>query len=235
MRLHNRIPPVRYVTMFPGRCGSTYLTDHLGDHPNVVANYEILSQYPDSWAQQKSFLDEMIQTRRNPQVMAIGLKTKLRHLRSWTAFAEYLHQNRFRVIHLTRANQLKMVVSIVRAEMLRKRFGTSNLIRHDQQPIEATAIPIPAFSKARRRLKHQLRLQRFVDQLDLPKLKLTYEDLLRDEESVLRMVWDFLNVRPLKTSGRTRKNTPQDIRRVVTNLDEILDHFPDMACYADQC
>ena len=234
MKPHNRRPPVRYATLFPGRAGSTYLTDHMGNHPSVVANYEILSQYQKSWEQQLNFLNELVFTKRSAQISAIGFKTKIKDVLNLDEFLQYLKDQEFRIIHLTRSNHLKLVVSIVRAKMLRHRIGTSNLIFHDQPPLGPTAIPIADFAKARKRLKRQMRLVRIVKRLKLPTLKIVYEDLLQDELEVLNQVWSFLGVRPTVTNGRTRKNTPHDIRSAVTNLDEIISHFPDMASFVDQ-
>ena len=64
-------------------------------HPEIVANYEILSQYQDSWEQQQSYLEEMIHGPRYPHVKAIGLKTKISHLVEPLKFEKFLveHQS----------------------------------------------------------------------------------------------------------------------------------------------
>ena len=232
--MEKRQPPVRYVILFPGRAGSTYLTDHMGNHPGIIANYEILSQYQQSWEQQKAFLDEMVVTKRNPRVVAIGLKTKVRDVLNWKQFSSYLQQHEFKVIHLTRTNQLKLVVSVVRAELLRQEYGASNLIRDQYNEIGPTTIPLERFERARKRIRRQRMLGRRVKQLQLPTLEITYEGLLGNERAVLNQVWDFLAVPKIQTTGRTRKNTPQDLRSAVLNLDEILQHYPEMASFVDQ-
>lgn len=232
--MEKRQPPIRYVVLFPGRSGSTYLTDHMGSHPSIVANYEILSQYQRSWSQQKDFLDEMVTTKRNPRVVAIGLKTKVRDVLDWKQFATYLQQHEFKVIHLTRTNQLKLVVSVVRAELLRQQCGASNLIRDQFNEIGPTVIPLEKFERARKRIRRQRMLGRKVARLKLPTLEITYEGLLNNERAVLNQVWDFLEVPSSQTSGRTRKNTPQDLHSAVLNLDEILQHYPEMASFVDQ-
>ena len=232
--MENRKPPVRYVILFPGRTGSTYLTDHLGSHPNVVANYEILSQYQRSWEQQKEFLDELVHTKRKPSILAIGLKTKIRDVLDWRRFEEYLIHEQFRVIHLSRENQLKLVVSVVRAELLRQQSGVSNLISKQYEELGPTIIPLERFEKARRRIRRQLRLGRIVKNMSLPKLEITYENLLHDEYNVLNRVWSFLQVPRFRTAGRTRKNTSPNLRESVLNLDEILRQYPEMNSFVDQ-
>ena len=232
--MENRRPPVRYVTLFPGRTGSTYLTDHLGDHPNVVANYEILSQYQESWPQQKEFLDSLVHTKRDPKIIAIGLKTKIRDVLDWEQFEAYIQRNQFKVLHLSRRNHLKLVVSVVRAELLRQQCGVSNLISNQFEELGPTIIPLERFEKARRRIRRQLRLQKIIKRLNLPLLEIVYEEMLSNERGVLNRVWDFLEVERVITSGRTRKNTPPDLRSAVVNLDEIIDRYPEMASFVDQ-
>lgn len=230
----NRPPPVRYVILFPGRTGSTYLTDHMASHPQIVANYEILSQYQESWQQQEEFLNDMIGTKRRPRIHAIGFKTKITSVMAPFKFEEYLKENDFRVIHLTRKNQLKFIVSIVRAKQLRAQTGTSNLIFQNQEAVGSTTISLVEFAKAKRRLRRRYRLTRIVDRMKLPSLEIAYEDLLNDEQATLKQLWDFLDVRNVATVGKTRKNTPQDLRQAVSNLDEIIDNHPEMARYVDQ-
>ena len=229
-----RCPAVRYVILFPGRTGSTYLTDHMASHPEIVAHYEILAAKEESWIHQQEFLDDLVETKRRPEISAVGFKTKLRNICDQTAFEAYLKQRQFRIIHLTRTNQLKFVVSIVRAKLLREQEGTSNLIHNRHQPLGPTAIPLADFAKAKTRLRRHNRIAQVIDRLQLPTLEFTYEDLVNDEQSALKRVWDFLDVRNIVTTGRTRKNTPHDIRKAVTNLDEIIDHYPEMARFVDQ-
>ena len=229
-----RRPPVRYVMLFPGRTGSTYLTDHMASHPEIVANYEILSQHQQSWLEQERFLTEMIDTPRRHHIRAIGFKTKIKSLLDQEAFERHLVNSRYHIIHLTRSNHLKFVVSIVRAELLRKQNGTSNLINEKQPELGPTVIPLADFAKAKTRLRRHNRLTQMVDRLQLPTLNFVYEELLKNEQQALGKVWDFLGVRRVVTTGRTRKNTPANLRNAVTNLDEIIDHHPDMARYVDQ-
>ncbi|MEM9412493.1 MAG: hypothetical protein AAGA30_15370 [Planctomycetota bacterium] len=234
MQAKLRRPPVRYVMLFPGRTGSTYLTDHMANHPEIVANYEILSQHQESWAEQEQFLQEMIGTPRRRSIQAIGFKTKLRSVLDQEEFERHLVKNKYHIIHLTRSNPLKFVVSIVRAELLRQQNGSSNLIDSQHPELGPTVIPLADFAKAKTRLRRHHRLTQVIDRLNLPTMNFAYEDLLKNEQAALRKVWGFLGVRSIVTTGRTRKNTPGNLRNAVTNLDEIIDHHPEMARYVDQ-
>jgi len=229
----NRIPPIKFVTLFPGRTGSTYLASHMQAHPQIVSRYEILGRRSTSWERQFELLQELFETKRKPEIRAIGFKTKIHAVLNQQAFTDYIHEHEFRVIHLIRRNKLKFIISVVRAKMLRNAEGVSNVFDRNQEPIGPMEIPLDKFTRATKRLNVAKRLQRYIDTLQLPKLKIAYEDLLNDEGATLVRVWDFLEVDRVTTQAITGKNTPGDIRQAVSNLDEVLARHPEMAEFVD--
>lgn len=231
--MQTRIPPVRYVNLFPGRTGSTYLTSHMNSHPQIVARYEILVKCPDSWEAQLDCLNELFDKKRFPLIRAVGFKSKLNQILDRKAFQSYIIERNFKVIHQIRTNHLKHIVSVIRARTLRSEQGTSNLLDPAHTPMGPTEIPEPIFACEKKRLDIADQLDRFVESLELPKLTIVYEDMLKDEKREFKRLWDFLGVDHVPTEGLTRKNTPDDIRKAVTNLDEILEHHPEMQKFVD--
>ena len=118
--------------------------------------------------------------------------------------------------------------------MLRAQNGSSNLIDNEHEELGPTTIPLSDFAKAKTRLRRNNRISQLIDRTKLPNLEISYEDLLNDEPGTLKKIWDFLDVKNIVTTGRTRKSTPQDLRSAVVNLDEILEHHPEMVRYVDQ-
>lgn len=202
-------------------------------HPEICARFEILSRFPDSWEDQLHCLTTLFETKRYPHIKALGFKCKVSRVVDREAFATYLHERGFRIIHLVRENQLKFIVSVIRARYLRAEHGRSNLLESGQDATGPITIPEPVFARAKKRLVVAKRLQMFVDCLELPKLQLTYEQLFDNIHTSLNHVWNFLDVQPFDTIASPRKNTPDDIRKVVKNLDELLEHHPEMAQYLD--
>ena len=230
----NRIPPVKYVTLFPGRTGSTYLASHMQTHPQIISRYEILGRRSTDWERQYEMLKQLFESKRKHEVKAIGFKTKLHAVLDREVFTEYIHEHQIRIIHMIRRNKLKFIISVVRAKMLRSIEGVSNVLNQSQSPVGPMEIPVEKFTRATKRLNVEKYLQEYIDTLELPKLKIAYEDLLKEEQSTLNRVWDFLDVDHVSTEGVTRKNTPDDVREAVTNLDEILKRHPDYEQYVDQ-
>ena len=229
-----RVPPVRYVTLFPGRTGSTYLASHMVSHPQVCARYEILSRHSDSWETQIECIRTLCEQKHFPVIRAVGFKAKLTKILDRQAFRRYLLANDFRVIHQIRRNRLKYIVSVIRANLLRSEHGRSNVVGDEKKKLGAIEIPVPIFTRALKRFHAVDRLKKFVDKLEVPKLTVAYEDLLQDERGTLQRVWDFIDVPPVETEGFTKKATPDNIREAVTNIDEIVKAHPDMAEFVDE-
>lgn len=202
-------------------------------HPQIVARYEILGVCRDSWEAQLDCLNELFDKKRFPVIQAVGFKSKLSQILDRKAFRSYIIERNFKVVHQIRTNHLKYIVSVIRARTLRSEQGTSNVLDPAQNPMGAIEIPEPIFARAKKRLNVVGRLDRFVERLELPKLTIVYEDMLKDEKREFKRLWDFLGVDHVPTEGITRKNTPDDIRKAVTNLDEILEHHPEMQKFVD--
>lgn len=202
-------------------------------HPEICARFEILSRYRKAWQDQLKCLTTLFETKRYAHIKVLGFKCKVSGVLDQNAFSDFLHERDFRIIHLIRENKLKFIVSVIRARYLRSEQGKSNLLDSEQDALGPITIPEPVFARAKKRLNVAMHLQEFVDSLQLPKLKISYEQLLNDEHEILNQVWQYLDVAPMKTTASPRKNTPDNIRKAVKNLDELLEHHPEMVQYVD--
>jgi hypothetical protein len=55
--------------------------------------------------------------------------------------------------------------------------------------------------------------------LQLPTLRICYEDLLTERDQVLNSLFAFLKVRPMTLEGKTLKHTSDDLRDVILNFE----------------
>jgi LPS sulfotransferase NodH len=213
----------RFVILFPGRVGSTYLVSALAEHPEVVADGERLSglrprgaEAQLAWA--RTFL-------RGPVVgraRARGFKTKLRDVQDPQGFADLVGDLDVRVLLMSRRNDVKHAVSRVTAKDLHEATGRWN--RYD----EAGAAPAPVHVDLERFhrlldgvIADKAEIADYVRSLDRPTLEVEYEQLLAGPTAVFAQVQEFLGVRPRDLRGATVKNTSDDLRDVVANFDEL--------------
>jgi hypothetical protein len=219
---------VRFVILFPGRVGSTYLVSALDAHPDVEAKGERLDPLrAEGPAAQLRWAGRYLRGPWLNRHRAVGFKTKLRDVLDQRGFAELLTRLDARVILLDRRNDVKHVISRLTARRLRDTTGRWNRrAGEDGVPEPMDVDPDDFDERLRAVVAEKATIAEFVARLDRPNLRVEYEQLLTAPDATFASVLDFLDVavRPLR--GATSKNTSDDLRDVVANFAAL------RACYA---
>jgi LPS sulfotransferase NodH len=216
--------PVRFVILFIGRSGSTYLVGALASHPEICAKWEGLLG--------KKGADAQLQRARNFFTQppdggcpAVGFKTKLSHVRDRQGFANFLREMGARIILLQRRNIVKHVVSWANSERIHDATGRWNLWNEENRLPPAT-IDVAQFDRRLEQVvKGKRALESYANSMELPTLRLDYEDLLLDRRATLERVFSFLGVRFEPVQAGSIKNTSDDLREAVSNFDELRSHY----------
>jgi hypothetical protein len=140
-------------------------------------------------------------------------------------FAELLRQLNCRIIQLKRRNIVKATISTMNAKRLHEVSGNWNLLKESDR--------VPAFSAdqdefdrlLQERITWDQDIETYTNQLDLPTLRLYYEDLLVDEPGFVHKLNNFIDVRDAPVAGKTLKNTKDDLREALQNFDELKNHY----------
>lgn len=217
-----------FVILFIERDGSTYLTSLLAEHPEIHAVYErfaVMRQKNQSAADQIAWARTFLTPPGIGKIAACGFKTKLIDILDPTALADLLREKKTRVIRMRRRNHVKAVVSRINAKRLHEASGNWNLYREEDRmpPLQIDPQEFDLF--LRERAAAESALEAYVQSLDLPTLRLDYEDLLLKRDESLSRVFSFLNVRPMPLDGKTLKHTSDDLREVVLNLDDLRQRY----------
>ncbi|MEI8335340.1 MAG: hypothetical protein WCG37_00545 [Actinomycetes bacterium] len=213
---------IRFVILFPGRTGSTFLVSALDSHPDVEAKGEVLDGLrPKGVDAQRAWVERYL---RGPVVgrsKAVGFKTKLRDVLDQEAFTEAVKRYDAQIIVLDRRNDVKHAVSRITARVLRDRTGRWNRYEGSEELglLEIDAADFASRLEAVEEEKGVIRS--FVDGLDRPYLHIDYEDLCADPPATFDKVFKYLGVRSLPVVGATLKNTSDDLREVIANFDEL--------------
>jgi LPS sulfotransferase NodH len=217
-----------YVILFIERDGSTYLTSLLTSHPQVEAIYErfsVLVQQGASAKDQLSWAGEFFTLPTISRVKARGFKTKLVDVLDVDGFTQVLHEKGVRVIQMRRRNRVKAVVSRINARRLFEATGKWNLYNRSDR-VAATEIDPQEFATyLEEREQADAELQAYVDRLNLPTLKIVYEDLLVAKDQTLNQVFNFLRVPAKQVQEKTLKNTSDDLRQVILNFEQLRDQY----------
>ncbi len=214
----------RFVTLFVERSGSTYLATALASHPEIKALREELAGLRQKGAQAREQLlwaEEFFTPPFMGPYKAYGFKTKIVDILDPDGFAQLMKAKDCRIIQLLRRNTVKAAISTINARRVYEASGNWNLLSEaDRQP--AFEVDMDEFDRLlSQRLEWDREVQEYVDRLKLPTLMLYYEDLLKDESSFLSGVFKFLDVTPHPVKGKTLKNTDDDLRKAILNLDEL--------------
>ena len=213
-----------YIILFIERDGSTYLTSLLNSHPDIEAIYErfsVLKQKGADVAEQLNWARAFYSPPLISKAKARGFKTKLVDVLDLESFTALLHEKQVRVIQMRRRNRVKAVVSRINARRLYEATGNWNLYdKNDRMPpMQVDLAQFADYLHEREAADDELQV--YVDQLQLPVLKIVYEDLLTDKTRTLEKIFSFLKIPNKSVQEKTIKNTSDDLREVVLNFDEL--------------
>lgn len=217
-----------FVILFVERDGSTYMISLLQEHPLIEAAYEqfaVMKQKEQSAQEQLEWARELWTPPLVGKKGALGFKTKLVDVLDMEGFRHLLHEKQVKIIYMYRRNRIKAVVSRINARRLHDATGYWNLYNESDRrpPMTADIAEFHQFVKEREDADNEL--SAFVESLQLPNLRVQYEELQQNKDVVLGRIFEFLDVPPATLQGRTKKHTKDDLHEVITNFDELKASF----------
>ena len=217
-------PITRFVILFHGRSGASYLKSMLNSHPKVHAFGETL-------VGQENVDQQMVKAKfrltvdPDTNLQAVGFKTKFNDVLNFETFSELLHELNCRVIYLRRRNWVKWAVSWQNAIRLNASLGKWNLKSQDKNLGPITIDP-DLFHEWLHNVPELLRASdEMIGTMRLPVLRLQYEQLLVEPQDTIDKVFSFLGVRSTEFHSEVKKNTNDDLRKVVKNFDELRERY----------
>lgn len=217
----------KYIILFQGRAGSTYLTEHMRAHQQIRAMYEEFTTIPHDWDSQLDWMTNFFYSDNfGENIKAAGFKTKYTDIADLDLFANFVQDNNIKVIHLYRRNLVKLIISVIRADELRRLHGDSNLYQSKKE-LGKIKINPSDFRKHKKRIRYYRELRDYVENLNLNVCRVSYEQLLHNLDGSLKRIWRFLGVSNQETQADVMKNTPDRLEDAVENLDELRATFPE--------
>jgi LPS sulfotransferase NodH len=227
-RLFLRSQVTPYVILFIERDGSTYLSSLLMNHPHIHAVYErfaVMQQKGASAQEQLEWADRFLTPNLVGRWGAVGFKTKLVDVLDRQRFITLLQEKGCQIIHMSRKNTVKAVISKINARRLYEASGHWNLYteKNRMPPMIVDLTEIDELLIERQEAEHEL--EEYIAHLSLPTMKIAYEDLLVARDQTIGEVLDFLGVGAYRLNESTLKHTSDDLRDVVDNFDSLERHL----------
>jgi len=221
-KVYFRAQVSHYVLFLVGRVGSTYLTSLLNSHGEIQALGEKSRDLRDFDAEsQLKVAKELLTPPLLGKYQVTGFNAKLVHIKDLDGFAQILQQAKCKIIHLKRENRVKAVVSYLNGKRLAAATGMYGLFKETDR-LPSFSVDFEEFEAALQlREKSDLELEAYVNQLQSPKLILSYEELLKNQDVFLQRVFSFLEVEIRPVTGKTLKITSDDLRDVIDNFDDL--------------
>jgi LPS sulfotransferase NodH len=214
---------IKYTMFLMGRVGSTYLTQLLNSHPDILALHEELLDLEEQGAEaQLEWTRNFLRSPLIGRYRVRGFNTKPYNVLDLTKFGGLLQEYDCKILYMQRRNRIKTVVSVINGRRLNAKTGKWGLFDESNRPKEKLIVNFEEFENGLKfREEWDTKLENFLDTLRLPILPLYYEDLLLDKEAFIQSVFKFLEVEPKIVKAETLKITNDDLRKVIANFDEL--------------
>ncbi len=213
--------PVRFIVLMLGRTGSSLLVEALDSHSRVRARGEAFGHHSKRPPGRQIERIRDFYTTFDGSAGVVGFKLKYRDIGSVSALADLMRDLEIRVIHLQRRNRVKHVVSFFNAVRLFDATGGWNLYEADDRLGAFRLDPRDFAERLETMNDESAALAAYVAALELPTLDLSYEDLLTHRNQTIARVFSFLGVGSEPVKPAALKNTPDDLRLVVRNFEQL--------------
>lgn len=232
--------PTAFVIVGTQRTGTTLIRTSLDSHPEVACSGEVFKtgrrpyKEPDGyWAFCREAplnrLRHYVARRRNCQVFltrllsrpgarAIGFKMMYSHALRYPQVIDYIRRGGLRVIHVTRRNYLRTLISRDVARLTGVYHRTAGSATSSRESI--TLDP----STLVQRLQNVSREEQAWDELlrgHSAVHKLSYEDFVESRAAVTQGLLQFLELGYATLSSTLEKLNPSDLRQLIRNYDEV--------------
>jgi hypothetical protein len=220
--LVSRVGLRRFVILFPGRSGGTFLASALQQHRSISLRTEPLtaSQHLGGDGQAR-WIHEYLRGPRLGTRRAVGLTTKLGDILDPDATGRVLRDLETRIVLLERRNDVKHAISIIRARALKDSTGSWNRRTPDPGLGPIAVNPEDFAFRLERSRARKAATAAYAEHLGLPLLRVDYAELLTTPTATFARVFEFVGLAPTEVTGETYKVTSDDLRESVRNFDEL--------------
>lgn len=209
----------RFVIVGHARTGSNYLLDGIISSKLITAYQEIFASHNRIIGQDFEKILSQLYRKESRNTKIVGFKLFYNHLteEEWNKF---LSHDEFKIIHLTRANRLRTIVSLdvafktdewTRSSNTKKKKLVDKHISLDISGLLGRLEQIQA--------QESLARERFKDR---PIIEVVYEEMVENPLKVFKAIGEFLEVDDIDfTKIKIMKQNSEKLNQLIINYDEV--------------
>ncbi len=209
----------KFIVISRSRTGSNLLISLLNSHPDIVAKGEMFSNL--NGENSKTIWNDIFDKMPN-KIKRVGFKIFYYHPQdsdSKEVWDFIKNDDSINIIHLTRGNMLKTVVSRQIAVKTNKWSQYNNRVI----PVEEKRIVLDidyclnefeSTKEFEKNIKKEYEREKFKE--------LTYEDLIEDNQEVMNQIFNFLEVRNVKVLSSHKKQNKEKLEDLIINYKELV-------------
>ncbi len=215
-----------FVVLMESRSGSTHFVDLVRQHPQVIGRMETLQRGETHEAQVEAVRDYFESRRESHPDAAIGFKDRIWHFHEPDALLGTMQEYDPVFFVMRRPNLVRRIVSVLRGRQLREVSGKVNLWTGMERPPPA-AIDIEDFAGRLRSLGYrEQEMEDALDRVGIEPFEVDYQHLRYHPNEVTAEFFEAVGVEPMPgLESGVGKLTPDDLREVVLNFDELIARY----------
>src|SRR5215211_3203797 len=205
----------RFAIVGNARTGSNYLLDGLKSSPSIRMYHEIFADHNRQIGRDFDKILSTVLQYESRSTQMVGFKVFYNHLteEEWKKLVDWKD---LKVIHLTRRNRLKTVISLEIA------FKTGQWTKAGQSGgPKGKGVMLDPFKLIKQIEQREAATRaRFCDR---EMLEVVYEELVRSPQQVFRSVSEYLGVDGIDSSKiRLKKQNPEGLAQLIINYDDVV-------------
>ena len=207
----------RFVIIGNARTGSNYLLDGLKTSPRIRMYHEIFASHNREVGKDFEKILSTLYQYESKSIELVGCKVFYNHLTD-EEWKKLVNLRDFKVIHLTRRNRLRTLISLEIAFKTGKWTHAGNSAESKEKQVALDP------QNLLKRLEHieegeALTRARFCDR---PVLEVVYEDLVQSPHEIFKSVGNYLGVDGIDPDQiRLKQQNPEGLAQLIVNYGEV--------------
>jgi LPS sulfotransferase NodH len=217
LRLSGHQVDQRFVIVGNARTGSNYLLNGLNSSPSIRMYHEIFASHNRRVGQDFEKVLSTVFQYESKSTEMVGFKVFYNHLTD-EEWEKLVAHKEFKVIHLTRRNRLRTVISLEIA--FKTKQWTKSVNSNDPREKRVKLDPLKLLHRLEQIEQGEADARaRFCDR---PILEIVYEELVRSPREVFASVSEYLGVDGIDPDKiRIKRQNPESIAQLILNYDEV--------------